>query len=941
VIDVERERWKRLSPLLDGLLDLEPEQRALRLEALRREDAQLAGELAALLANAGKADDAQFLSGTAETPADLEPPPASLAGERVGAYVLEAALGQGGAGVVWRARRADGRFEGAVAFKLLHLSLLGHAGALRFEREGAILARLAHPNIASLLDAGVTPAGQPYLVLELVEGERVDLHCDAQQLTIENRVMLFRDVLGAVAHAHRHLVVHRDIKPSNILVTRDGRVKLLDFGIAKLLQGEGDGDAATQLTREGGRALTPEYAAPEQLRGDEVTTTTDVYSLGVLLFQLLAGRHPTAPDRATLAEVIQATLVSEPGRLTAALTSSTRMSAETLARIARDRDTSVQSLRRELRGDLETIVAKALRKSPAERYTSVDVFSEDLRRWLAGEPVTARPPTWAYRASRFVSRHRGAVAAAAFTFAAIIAGLVGTFTQARRAEQQSERAQHEAETARLQRDEALQQQVMLRGNNEFLQLLMRDAAGQEPGAIRKQLDRASELIEKTAFERPVVKVALLRQIAARYAELGDVATGARLLRRALESIVGTDLAAPGSSVPINLACSLAFYLQDGEDLAGAAAELDRVDRMLASGVELSVPSRVECRMARSYVDSGSGHLERGVAVARDALQRLEAAGIRTGEQHRIVRSAVARALLDAGHNTEALAVAQPLLEESTAAQGRASMAVLRRSNLVTRTTLQGGQALAALALSQADEDSVTQLLGPERHDARIDLLHGQVLFALNRDVEATAMLLRSAAAAREGGVLEIVLPAELTACEALLRQGKAVEARQLFMESTTIRAQALRGGWTIGVEALRVEALLARADGDPVAADRLLDSARTLADAVSAPGHDRDFGIALSRGEMALGTPGSPGATPRTALAEADRALATARRAALQADRSSDVGRALLLRARSLAALGQQEVARGVAESARLQLEATLGGDNAQTRSAAALANGA
>ena len=235
----EPERWKQLSPLLDELLDLPGEGRALRIEALRAHDPGLATEVAALLDDAACADAAQFLAGSAHRASDEQGVGvATLKGQRIGAYVFEAALGHGGTGTVWRAHRADGRFEGAVAIKLLHLSLLGRAGAQRFEREGAILARLSHPHIARLLDAGVTPSGQPYLVLELVEGLRIDRHCDDRRLSVERRLALFNDVLAAVAHAHSHGVIHRDIKPTNILVTPAGVVKLLDFGIVKLLLDE-------------------------------------------------------------------------------------------------------------------------------------------------------------------------------------------------------------------------------------------------------------------------------------------------------------------------------------------------------------------------------------------------------------------------------------------------------------------------------------------------------------------------------------------------------------------------------------------------------------------------------------------------------------------------------------------------------------------------------
>jgi len=348
MIVADAERWKRLSPLLDGLLDLADEARAERLATMELYDPALAAELTSLIADAARAEEAQFLAGRAELPADGRGGAApTLAGTRIGAYILETPLGQGGAGAVWRARRADGRFEGHVAVKLLHLSLVGRTGALRFEREGAILARLSHPHIARMLDAGVTAGGQPYLVLELVEGERIDRHCDAKRLRVGGRIAVFREVLDAVAHAHRHLVIHRDIKPSNVMVTADGSVKLLDFGIAKLLHDEDDG-AATDLTGDRGGVLTPDYAAPEQLRGQAITTATDVYALGVLLYQLLSGQHPTAAPGATPADLMRATLDTDPGPLSGAVTEGHGAPPRELSRIAAERDTSVLRLKREL-----------------------------------------------------------------------------------------------------------------------------------------------------------------------------------------------------------------------------------------------------------------------------------------------------------------------------------------------------------------------------------------------------------------------------------------------------------------------------------------------------------------------------------------------------------------------------------------------------------------
>ena len=923
--------WKRISPLLDELLDLDPGQRTVWLATLRAREPALADELESLVRDADHAEHAQFLSGTA-APADSAAG-ATLAGQRLGAYVLEAPIGQGGAGTVWRARRSDGRFEGAVAIKLLHPSLVGFSGALRFEREGKVLARLAHPNIARLLDAGVTPGGQPYLVLELVEGDRIDRHCDAAQMGVAERVALFRVVLDAVAHAHRHLVIHRDIKPGNILVDREGRVKLLDFGIAKLLRSEAGADA-DDLTREGMRAMTPDYAAPEQLRGELVSTATDVYSLGVLLYQLLAGRHPTVPPHASPAEAIRAALDADPSRLSTAATVTSDRPAELLERIAQARRTSPARLKRQLGGDLEKIVAKSLRKAPGERYPTVDAFADDLRRWEGGEPVAARPDSVAYRTARFVGRHRGAAAAAAFTFLAIVAGLAGTITQARRAEQESARATREAAEAKQERDRAVVDGQLARGSNEFLQLVLRDSAGTDPGAIRRQLDRASELIDKTRFEQPIVKVALLRQTAGRYAELGDIGAARALLERAIAATAGTDLALPASGVPVNLACSHARYLHEMDEQLAAIAELDRADRLIAAGADVGVPSKVACLQPRVYAESALGHHDRAIAIAHDALRQLEGAGIGSGEQHRLMRSVLSQALAEAGRTTQAMATARPLLAESSAAQGRSSIAVLRRSSVVTGLTRLGGDPLAALALSEADRGDAQHVLGPAREDAAFALEHGRILLALRRDAEAAAILARAADESRRSGRLAFTLSAGIAEANARVEAGDLRGAVAVWTGLAPLRAKAAAEKRPAEIELLLLESRLAAARGEGRAALAPLEAAQERVDAAGGAANPMAFAVALARGDAMLSSAAPPSAT----LAVAQQALAAARAVSLDPARSSLVGQALLLRAKGLEQAGRAEDMRRDAGEAARQLSATLGAAHPSTRAAVRLA---
>ena len=441
---IDKARWKVVSPLLDQLLDADPVERGVSLDQIRRGDHLLAGELEALLAQQTAANRGAFLAGSAlQAEAGLE-------GETVGSYTLQSNIGRGGMGSVWLAHRSDGRYEGKAAIKFLNLASMGRGGVERFRREGSILARLAHPHIARLLDAGVASGGQPYLILEYVAGAPIDRWCDARALSVDARVRLFVDVLAAVAHAHDSLIMHRDLKPSNILVTNDGQVKLLDFGIAELLDDAGKPAPPTEPTLPAARAFTPDFASPEQVQMHDVTTATDVYALGVLLYSLLSGRHPTAPSGATPVERLQAIVEAEPARPSVAVLRCAAASSSESSEpedVAERRATTSRKLARSLKGDLDNIVAKALKKSPAERYATPTEMAEDLRRHLNHEPVGARNASPSYRAALFVKRHRGAVAAAVLVGVALAAGLIGTISQAQRAERQAE---HQAERTEQQ-----------------------------------------------------------------------------------------------------------------------------------------------------------------------------------------------------------------------------------------------------------------------------------------------------------------------------------------------------------------------------------------------------------------------------------------------------------------------------------------------------------
>lgn len=414
------ERWREVSPHLDHALSLSEEERARWLETLLSSNPTLGSLLKELLDGRPALKEERFLEDSPLAPA-LEP---SLQGQPVGAYTLVSPIGRGGMGTVWLAERNDGRFERRVAVKLVHFSVVTEGGAERFRFEGRILGRIAHPNIAELIDAGVMPNGQPYLVIEYVDGEPIDEHCDQRMLDLNARIALFLQLTGAVAHAHANLIVHRDIKPSNVFVGTDGRVKLLDFGIATLLDRDGITAAPTPLTMESGVALTPLFAAPEQVSGGSITTATDVYALGLLFYLLLTGRHPVGTSQRSPAELIKAITESEPVLASEAIASAGAENA------AKNRATTPEKLRRQLRGDLDTIAAKALRKDPLQRYASVTAFADDVRRYLAHQPIQARRDTLVYRAAKFVRRNRVSFSAATLALAGILAGSAAALYQA-------------------------------------------------------------------------------------------------------------------------------------------------------------------------------------------------------------------------------------------------------------------------------------------------------------------------------------------------------------------------------------------------------------------------------------------------------------------------------------------------------------------------------
>ncbi len=468
--------WPRFSALLDDWLDLEPAARAAWMEALPESDAHFKPSLRAVLTNGERRCTGDWL----DRPDVIAHPSLFADGLRVGPWQLLRPLGRGGMGEVWLAARIDGAYQREVALKLPHAHLLGGALKRRFDRERDILAALNHPRIARFYDAGVAEGDQPWLALEYVEGTAITDYCTGHALTVQARVALLRQVSSAVQAAHTLLIVHRDLKPANVMVTASGEVKLLDFGIAKLLD---DGDDERGLTQMTGRAATPDYAAPEQLNGGAVTVVTDVYALGVMLYEVLTGHRPF-PTRSRLGRLIE-------DRDDAPL-ASTRITGRQRA---------------ELHGDLDAILAKAMDPDPAKRYGSADAFSEELQRYLQHQPIEARRIGRWRRAAKFVRRHRQGAAIACLLVGVIGIGVSGVLWQAQRAVEEARRA-------------AAIKDFMV---DIFKASDARIASDQPRGTITAKalLDSGAAKIESRFTDDPLVQIELLRVMADLYAQLGE------------------------------------------------------------------------------------------------------------------------------------------------------------------------------------------------------------------------------------------------------------------------------------------------------------------------------------------------------------------------------------------------------------------------------------
>lgn len=529
---MEAKRWHQIEELFQSALDCVPERRAAFLDSACGVDVELRREIESLLSSYEK-------GGFTEIPAFAEglklleeSEERSLAGKRIGPYQVIRKLGQGGMGAVYLAARADEAFQKEVAIKLIKRGQDSDDVIRRFRAERQILASLDHPNITRILDGGTNGDGLPYFVMEYIQGQPIDIYCDSNKLDTIQRLRLFQSVCGAVHFAHQNLVIHRDIKPGNILVTSEGVPRLLDFGIAKLLDAE---PSAAERTLTIARRMTPLSASPEQVRGENITTASDVYSLGVLLYKLLTGHSPYRLAGRPSKEIELAICEEDPEKLSAVIDRVEESGTEhaiTPEKVSETREGTPDKLRRRLRGDLDNLVLMALRKEPQRRYSSVLQFSEDIRRHLEGLPVLARGDTPGYRAAKFVGRHKTGVAAAVLIFLSLTAGIFATLRQARVARGERDRAQ--VEKAKADRINAFLQDMLSFSSPAYVSPNPR----KDPDAkVSEVVEEAARRSESELADQPEVLAEMQRTIGAVYYAQGRYDKGEQILRAALEKYV--------------------------------------------------------------------------------------------------------------------------------------------------------------------------------------------------------------------------------------------------------------------------------------------------------------------------------------------------------------------------------------------------------------------
>jgi tetratricopeptide (TPR) repeat protein len=879
--------WAEIEPYFDRLLDTVPEAREAWLAVLAQLQPSMASALRELLAVHIRAEASAFLEQSIDAAADQP-----LVGQRLGAYTIESLLGRGGMGEVWLASRSDGRFEGQFAIKFLDSFATSAIALDRFRREGRLLARLTHANIARLIDAGVTSQGRPYLVLEYIAGEPIDRYCESGSLSVQARVRLMLHVLAAVAHAHSNLVVHRDIKPSNVIVSADGNVKLLDFGVAKLLFVEGS-EVGPRLTRVEDSAFTPEYAAPEQVLGEPVSTATDVYQLGVLLFALLAGRLPLLPSGATRTERIKAALETEAPRLS---------------------DVAPRSVRKHLRGDLDAIVAKALRKKPEERYATAVALGSDLKRYLDHDPVAARSGAAAYRLRKFVRRYRAAVIGTAAAMLALIITSTFAWIQMRQAQ--------------AQRDELALQARRSDMQAEFLTLMMSsEQAGSTPEQTERLLDKGLDLLENHYPNDPAFRANMLINMSGRYMDLDDTDKEYGVLVKA--DAIAREL--KNDALIAEVECDLV----ETEKTLG---HLDRAAQRLAAGTQALAkvakppPLTVAyCMDAQAVYADAEGRTADAIKLDEQQAAFLERVGETSDVQYQSVLSNMALLYSAIGNPKKSLEIYEhqlTVMEHS--GQVDTGPYAMARNNLSVQLSDFGE--IRSSCEREGDPAARRQNGVIEDVKSARAVNWGACLFRLGKPQESLIWFDKGLDIAQKEKNLNVQLYARGYRARAMIALQRLADA-EAELNTIAELAKKVPGASLPPVsraQITRAELLLAQ--GHPGPAQNQLDP-------LIAKVRDPKGGLTSSLGAALLLSSRIAVAQGRSKDAEtaAREALSFAEERARQSELSADVGEALLVLAEAQRAGNDASAARESAGRAVVALTNSLGADHPFTREATAL----
>jgi eukaryotic-like serine/threonine-protein kinase len=894
-------RWRRINALLEEALALPLDARNPWLAQLSGQQSDVLPTLHALLARHVVETDA-FMSRpvTAMLPKAVDAAVDDEPGQRVGPYQLLRPLGAGGMGTVWLAQRADASPQRLIAVKL---PLRGWARGVaeRLKQERDTLAGLEHPNIARLYDAGITGAGRPYLAMEFVDGVPIDVFAAQLNLTVREKLALFQQVANAVAYAHGRLVVHRDLKPSNILVTRDGDVRLLDFGAAKLL---GDDEPqSSALTREMGRALSPDYASPEQIQGESVTVACDVYSLGIVLFELLTGQRPYKLKRHSTA-ALQAAIIEAEVPLASGVVAANRQ------------------LSRELRGDLDNILAKALKKFPQERYETVSGFADDLRRWLNHEPVCAQRDSTVYRLGKFVRRNRVAVCAGAMMLAAVIAS--ATITTAEMLEARTQR-----DEARIQRDGARLQAKHAQAQERYANMVMEQFGPGGQRLTREEMtDRSVEILYQQYSNDPRFIAEALIPISDRYMELGNTDKEMAVLLRAGE--IARRLADPALIMEVD--CYLVETELDKGRIESAEQRMKEAQALLAANPKAPIRQRIDCMHADAILADARG--DRIASVDRiEAAIALQERDDPTDRSYRGLLSHAQVFYLYAGRPKDAYAVVGKTLE------------VLKRTDARNGEAISGSIHNQSLALNQMGEvraaidrerEAIAMTVGDDANRpvmATMAQTLARMYTRMNQAAEAEAWAERALSGARQGGNIASQIVDLATLAEANQRAGhiakasaNAAEAAHLLSTRSDPRERAAVS---------RAQALIAfdRKDGPAAqAAAAAMLEALGYPDVSKVRASQSSDVLLLLAARIALEAGDLP-----FALHLASLALEISRDLARNPEQSATVGEARLLIARVQFAQGKTEDARASIHGAADQLSAGLAPDHPLTIEAASL----